>query len=132
MLDEWIGRRLRAVVWTQWKRGPNRFDELRRRGVDRETALKAAGNPRGPWRLANSAALARALPKSFFASRGLPYLEVRRVVWNGRITNSVSSRPRAGTHNHRRMCEASRWLGVCPTRLLWLGPGSRPERQRRG
>ncbi|WP_315783571.1 MULTISPECIES: group II intron maturase-specific domain-containing protein [unclassified Bradyrhizobium] len=62
-LDEWIRRRLRAVVRTRWKRVPNRFDELRRRGVDRETALKTAGNPRGPWRPANSAALARALPK---------------------------------------------------------------------
>ena len=77
-LDEWIRRRLRAVVWTQWKRGPTRFDELRRRGVDRESALKTAGNPCGPWRLANSATLAKALPKAFFASLGLPSLAVRR------------------------------------------------------
>ena len=77
-LDEWIRRRLRAIVWTQWKHGPTRFDELRRRGVDRETALKTAGNPRGPWRLANSAALANALPKSFFASLGLPFLAARK------------------------------------------------------
>jgi len=77
-LDEWIRRRLRAVVWTQWKHGPARFDELRRRGVGRELALKTAGNPRGPWRLANSAALTMALPNIFFASLGLPSVAVRR------------------------------------------------------
>jgi RNA-directed DNA polymerase len=32
-LDEWIGRRLRAIAWKQWKSGPARFAELRRRGV---------------------------------------------------------------------------------------------------
>ena len=76
-LDEWIRRRLRAIVWTQWKHGRTRFDELQRCGVGRELALKTAGNPRGPWRLSNSAALTMALPNAFFASRGLPYLEVR-------------------------------------------------------
>ncbi|ABQ36642.1 putative recombinase [Bradyrhizobium sp. BTAi1] len=76
-LDEWIRRRLRAVVWTQWKHGRTRFDELQRCGVGRELALKTAGNPRGPWRLANSAGLTMALPNVFFASRGLPYLAPR-------------------------------------------------------
>ena len=76
-LDEWIRQRLRAVVWTQWKHGRTRFDELQRCGVGRELALKTAGNPRGPWRLANSAGLTMALPNVFFASRGLPYLAPR-------------------------------------------------------
>jgi RNA-directed DNA polymerase len=77
-LDEWIRRRLRAIVWTQWKRGPARVDELRRRGVGRELAVRTAGNPRGPWRLANSAALTMALPNIFFASLGLPSVAARR------------------------------------------------------
>jgi len=77
-LDEWIRRRLRAIVWTQWKHGPARFDELRRRGVGRELALMTAGNPRGPWRLSNSSVLAMALPKVFFASLGLPSVAARR------------------------------------------------------
>lgn len=76
-LDEWIRRRLRAIVWTQWRRGPVRFDELRRRGVGRELALKTAGNPRGHWRLANSAAATMALPNIFFASLGLPSVAAR-------------------------------------------------------
>src|SRR5207302_10105940 len=56
-LDQWIRRRLRAVVWMQWKRGTTRYAELRRCGVRRDQAAQAAGSPRGPWRLSNSPAL---------------------------------------------------------------------------
>jgi RNA-directed DNA polymerase len=70
-LDEWLRRRLRAIAWKQWKRGRNRFAELRRRGVGRELAGHTAGCPHGPWRLAHSPALHTAMPKSFFGSLGL-------------------------------------------------------------
>jgi RNA-directed DNA polymerase len=77
-LDEWTRRRLRAFAWKQWKRGPARFAELRRRGVGRELAAQAAGSPHGPWRLAHSPALAKALPNRFFRSIGLPSVAVPR------------------------------------------------------
>lgn len=77
-LDEWIRRRLRAVAWKQWKRGPSRFAELRRRGVGRVLAAKAANSPRGPWRLANSPALNIALPLALLGSLGLAFLAARR------------------------------------------------------
>jgi RNA-directed DNA polymerase len=32
-LEAWIRRRLRSYLWRQWQNGPNRFKELRRRGV---------------------------------------------------------------------------------------------------
>jgi RNA-directed DNA polymerase len=70
-LDEWIRRRLRTIAWKQWKYGPARFAELRRRGVGRNLAAQTAGNPHGPWRLANSPALTIALPNGFFVSLGL-------------------------------------------------------------
>ncbi|WP_454625008.1 group II intron reverse transcriptase/maturase [Bradyrhizobium cenepequi] len=70
-LDEWIRRRLRAIAWKQWKRGPARFAELRRRGVGRDLAAQTAGSPHGPWRLANSPALTIALPNRFLGSLGL-------------------------------------------------------------
>jgi RNA-directed DNA polymerase len=70
-LDEWVRRRLRCVAWKQWKRGVNRFAELRRRGVGRDLAAQAAGSPHGPWRLSNSPALTIALPNTFFSSLGL-------------------------------------------------------------
>jgi RNA-directed DNA polymerase len=70
-LDEWIRRRLRAIAWKQWKRGPTRFAELRRRGVGRDLAAQTAGSPHGPWRLAASPALTIALPNGFFGFLGL-------------------------------------------------------------
>lgn len=76
-LESWLRRRLRAVLWKQWKRGRTRFAELRKRGVGAELAIKTAGSAHGPWRLANSPALTIALPNAYFASLGLPPLVVR-------------------------------------------------------
>jgi RNA-directed DNA polymerase len=63
-LETWLRRRLRSVVWKPWKRGRTRFRELRKRGVRKDLAAKTAGSPHGPWRLANSPALALALPNA--------------------------------------------------------------------
>jgi RNA-directed DNA polymerase len=78
-LESWIRRRLRSVVWKQWKRGRTRFTELRRRGVGKGLAARAAGSANGPYRLSNSPALAIALPNCYFRSLGLPMLEVREM-----------------------------------------------------
>src|SRR5215467_11386944 len=77
-LEEWTRRRLRSVVWKQWKRGSVRFAELRKRGVGKGLAAQTAGSAHGPWRLANSPALAIALPNAYFDSLGIPRLTVRR------------------------------------------------------
>ena len=73
-LDQWVRRRLRCIAWKQWKRGRTRFAELRRRGVGKDLAAKAAGSAHGPWRLSNSPALAIALPNAFLGSLGLATL----------------------------------------------------------
>lgn len=70
-LDEWLRRRLRSVVWKQWKRGKVRFAELRKRKVSKDLAAQTAGSAHGPWRLSNSPALTIALPNAYFASLGL-------------------------------------------------------------
>ena len=71
-LEQWLRRRLRSMVWKQWKRGRRRFRELRKRGVGEDLAAQTAGSPHGPWRLANSPALKIALPNAYFATLGLP------------------------------------------------------------
>ena len=73
-LDAWIRRRLRSVIWKQWKQGSMRFAELRRCGVGEDLAAKAAGSAHGPWRLAKSPALHVALPNAYFDSLGIPRL----------------------------------------------------------
>jgi len=73
-LAMWLRRRLRSVTWKQWKRGRTRFRELRKLGLGKDLAAQTAGSPHGPWRLANSPALAIALPNAYFAQLGLPPL----------------------------------------------------------
>src|ERR1700739_3696215 len=75
-LESWLRRRLRSVVWKQWKRGRPRFRELRKRGVGTDLAASTAGSPHGPWRIANSPALTIALPNAYFAQLGLPPMGV--------------------------------------------------------
>jgi RNA-directed DNA polymerase len=75
-LEKWLRRRLRAVVWKQWKRGKVRFAELCKRRVSKNLAAKTAGSAHGPWRLSNSPALTIALPNAYFASLGLTPLVV--------------------------------------------------------
>ncbi|HUK19105.1 MAG TPA: group II intron maturase-specific domain-containing protein [Bryobacteraceae bacterium] len=73
-LEEWTRRRLRSVIWKQWKRGSVRFAELRKRGVNYDLAARTAGSAHGPWRLADSPGLHFALPNAYFDSLGIPRL----------------------------------------------------------
>jgi hypothetical protein len=73
-LEEWIRRRLRSMIWKQWKREKQRYAKLRHLGIGRDLAAQTAGSPHGPWHLANSPALPSALPIAYFDSLGLPRL----------------------------------------------------------
>jgi RNA-directed DNA polymerase len=70
-LEQWVRRRLRSMVWKQWKRGTTRYRELRQRGIAAQEAARMAGSSDGPWHLANTPALKVALSNSYFASLGL-------------------------------------------------------------
>jgi RNA-directed DNA polymerase len=73
-LDQWIRRRLRSMIWKQWKRGKVRFRKLWDRGVGRNLAAATAENTHGPWHIANSPAMHRAFPITYFDSLGVPRL----------------------------------------------------------
>lgn len=75
-LEEWLRRRLRSVVWKQWKSRRVRLAELTKRGVRKYLAAATAGSAHGPWRLSHSPALTIALPNAYFASLGLTPLIV--------------------------------------------------------
>jgi RNA-directed DNA polymerase len=74
-LDAWIRRRLRMVLWKQWRSGPNRFAQLRKRGVSRDHAAIAAGAKSGYWRMSRHITVQQALPNAYFFALGLPRLE---------------------------------------------------------
>jgi RNA-directed DNA polymerase len=73
-LDAWLRRRLRCILWKQWKRGRTRFAQLHARGVSRTTAAQTASSALGVWRLSGSPAVSQALPNRYFSSLGLPSL----------------------------------------------------------
>jgi RNA-directed DNA polymerase len=76
-LERWLRRRLRCLIWTQWKTHRRRLRELRRRGVG-GSILKIAGSSKGPWRISRSQALSYALPNSYFTKLKIPSLTLRR------------------------------------------------------
>lgn len=70
-LDEWVKRRLRAMVWHQWKKPSARARNLIARGIPREKAWQWAYSKKGPWRMAGSAPLQRTLDNAYWRAQGL-------------------------------------------------------------
>lgn len=70
-LDGWLRRKLRRILWKQWKRPYTRARNLMRRGLTEATAWRSATNGRGPWWNAGTAHMHKAFPKSYFDQLGL-------------------------------------------------------------
>jgi RNA-directed DNA polymerase len=73
-LDAWVRRRLRSLIWKQWKGTAARYRNLHKAGVAAKVAGSTAASSRGSWWLANSPAVTHALPNSFFDALGIPRL----------------------------------------------------------
>ena len=70
-LDGWIRRKLRCLLWRQWKRPSTRNRKLQARGLDEARAYKSASNGRGPWWNSGASHMNVACPKSYFDALGL-------------------------------------------------------------
>lgn len=70
-LDGWIRRKLRCLLWRQWKRPATRSKRLQVQGLDKTRAWKSARNGRGPWWNAGASHMNAAYPKRFFDVIGL-------------------------------------------------------------
>jgi len=70
-LDSWIRRKLRDMIWRQWKKPSTRYRNLKTRGVQEELARRAAWSGRGPWFVSGTMAMNFAFPKKFFDGQGL-------------------------------------------------------------
>ena len=77
-LDGWIRRKLRCVIWRQWRRTFARAKGLMKRGLDKERAWQSATNGRGPWWNAGASHMNAAFPKSYFDRFGLLSLQDQR------------------------------------------------------
>lgn len=71
VLDEWLRRKLRCILWRQWKRPRTRAKKLRQLGLDPERARVSVGNGRGPWWNAGASHMNRAVPTSMLRRLGL-------------------------------------------------------------
>jgi RNA-directed DNA polymerase len=71
-LDSWVRRRIRCVVWVQWKTCRRRYHELRRLNVPERAANEVVFSRKGPWRLSLTTAMHRAFSNARFRRLGLP------------------------------------------------------------
>lgn len=70
-INYWIIRRLRAILWKQWKNPRTRVKELKKRGIYHRHAVLTGNSRKGPWRMSKVKWVVIALPNAYFTSRGL-------------------------------------------------------------
>lgn len=70
-LDKWLRRKLRCIIWRQWKRPVTRVRKLMQRGLSEERARKSAGNGRGPWWNSGASHMNQAFDRPYFTKLGL-------------------------------------------------------------
>lgn len=70
-LDSWMRRRLRCLLWRQWRRPATRARKLRALGLNAERARLSAGNGHGPWWNAGAPHMNLVLPAKYFTTKGL-------------------------------------------------------------
>jgi RNA-directed DNA polymerase len=82
-LDQWLRRRLRCLLWRQWKKPRTRFRKLRQYGLDEARAAASSYNGRGPWWNAGASHMNQAVPASMLHRLGLVSLlqEHRRLTY---------------------------------------------------
>ena len=81
-IDENIRRKLRVIIWKQWKKIRKRYTCLRKLGITHRDAYVTANSRRGYYHMAHTCVLEKAISKERLNKRGLVnsldhYLKVR-------------------------------------------------------
>jgi RNA-directed DNA polymerase len=71
ILDQWIRRRLRKLLWRQWKKPKTRYKKMVQLGVKADRAKKAVAGGRGPWYNAGASHMHAAVPNRLLEKWGL-------------------------------------------------------------
>lgn len=74
-LDGWLRRRLRCILWRQWKRPRTRCMRLVQRGLTEQRARDSTSNGHGPWWNAGASHMNDAFRKALFDQLGLISLQ---------------------------------------------------------
>jgi RNA-directed DNA polymerase len=70
-LDQWIWRKLRSILWRQWKTPRTRAGEMIERGIEKAAASTSAYNGRGPWWNAGASHMNAAVTAKWLQQQGL-------------------------------------------------------------
>jgi len=73
-VDEWYRRRLRMVIWKQWKRTRSRLRNLIKLGIAKSKAWEFANTRKGYWRTANSPILNTSITNEGLKQAGYIFL----------------------------------------------------------
>lgn len=73
-VDEWLRRRLRMVIWKQWKRVRTRLRNLIKLGADKHKAWEWANTRKGYWRTAKCPILHRSIGSKCLQKAGYVFL----------------------------------------------------------
>jgi len=77
-LDGWIRRKIRGILWRQWKEPRTRYKRLKALGLGESSAQKAAHSGKGPWRMAKTQGMHRTLSNAVIESMG--YIPMANIV----------------------------------------------------
>jgi len=70
-LDQWLRRKLRALLWRVWRRPRTRAKQLIARGIEQARAWVSATNGRGAWWNAKASHMNQAIPTRALRDLGL-------------------------------------------------------------
>jgi RNA-directed DNA polymerase len=70
-LDQWIRRKLRLILWRQWKTSRTRAGKMIERGIEKARAYASAYNGRGPWWNAGAPHMNAAVTAKWLQQQGL-------------------------------------------------------------
>jgi RNA-directed DNA polymerase len=70
-IDGWLRRKLRCILWRQWKHPYTRGKNLMKAGLTEERAFRSAFNQRGPWWNSGASHMNQAFRKAYFDRLGL-------------------------------------------------------------
>ncbi|VUS75400.1 group II intron reverse transcriptase/maturase [Klebsiella spallanzanii] len=70
-LDGWIKRKLRCLLWRQWKKPSTRSKMLQRAGLNKDRAMMSAYNSHGVWWNSGASHMNQAIKTAWFRRMGL-------------------------------------------------------------
>lgn len=73
-VDEWYRRRIRMVIWKQWKKNRTRFRNLIKLGIAKYKAWEFANTRKGYWHIANSPILSTSITNDRLLQAGYIFL----------------------------------------------------------